>query len=58
MRQNTDTKTINIRARLPVGINAAGICVHADFLNIAATGCEIDELKAKVTAAYQIKYNG
>jgi hypothetical protein len=50
MRQNK--KTIVLHARLPVR-NLAGLCKHERFSDIPANGDEINELKRRVTAAYE-----
>jgi hypothetical protein len=53
MRQNKGTTTIVLHARLPMGTAPSGLCEHKVFSDISANGLEIDELKARVTAAYK-----
>jgi hypothetical protein len=53
MRRNNGTTTIVLHARLPVGVDSAGLCKHEWFSDIPANGNEIDELKHRVTAAYE-----
>lgn len=52
MRLNKGTTTIVLHARLPVGVDSAGLCKHVWFSDIPANGDEINELKRRVTGAY------